>query len=129
MTKLVIRQAPFLCVLLIFSCACGIFAEFCPNVKNDPAIDAFFYRISTCRHIPLPESFFAQPMTVCDVLGFLDKVDSLGKAGRLSSSEVSDAYDLQKQLSSEYGLFSWKSKKQDSHVNVRLALLDTNSAS
>ncbi|MDD5674417.1 MAG: hypothetical protein PHC61_09650, partial [Chitinivibrionales bacterium] len=65
----------------------------------------------------------------CDVLGFLDKVDSLGAAGALSPAEVSDAHDLRRRLSSEYGLFSWKSKSQDARVNVRLALVDTSGAS
>ncbi len=107
----------------------AVLAEYCPNVKNDPSIDAFFYRISSRHHVPLPPSFFAQPMTACDVLGFLDKADSLGRAGRLSTSEVADAGDLRKQVSADYGLFKWKSKWQDAHVNVRLALTDTNSAS
>jgi hypothetical protein len=104
-------------------------ADYCPNVRNDPAIDAFFYRISSRHHVALPSSFFAQPMTVCDVIAFLDKADSLDKAGRLSTSEVADAHDLRRQISSEYGLLSWKSKSQDAHVNVRLALSDTNGAS
>jgi hypothetical protein len=107
----------------------AVFADYCPNVKIDPAIDAFLYRISSRHRVPLPPSFFTQPMTVCDVLGFLDKADSLGMAGKLSTSEASDANDLRKQLSSEYGLLKWKSKSQNAHVNVRLALSDTNSAS
>ena len=123
------KNRPFFIVVFIVSLVAGIRADFCPNVKNDPAIDAFFYRISTRKHIPLPSSFFAQPMTVCEELGFLDKVDSLDKTGALSSTEASDARDLRKQLSSEYGLFSWKSKTQDSHVDARLALIDTNVAS
>ncbi len=112
-------------IVLLFSAI--VLCDYCPNVRNDPTRDEFFYRISTRHGVPLPAAFYAQPMTACDVLGFLDKVDSLGMTGALSLPEISDAKDLRRQISSDYGLLSWKSKTGDSHVNVRLALSDTSS--
>jgi hypothetical protein len=87
------------------------------------------YRIATRYKVALPASFFTQPMTVCDVLGFIDKADSLDRLGKLSLQEVSDAQQLRMRISADDGLFKWKDKARDSRVTIRCALLDTNSAS
>jgi hypothetical protein len=104
-------------------------AEFCPNLRNDPEIDQFIYRIATRYHVAPPASLFSQPMTVCDVLGFVDKTDSLAALGRLSDQEIADARKLRKQISGSSGLYSSENKKKDSRVNVRCDLVDTNSVS
>jgi len=127
-TRLPLAKSAFIgAILSVVFLVVTAFGDYCPNVRTDPSIDAFFYRISSRHKVILPSAFYAQPMTVCDVLGFLDKVDSLGKAGALSMPEMADAKDLRRQISSEYGLVSWKSKSQDAHVNLRLALSDSSS--
>jgi hypothetical protein len=116
-------------VLLALLTGSSVFSEFCPNVRNDAAIDQFIYRISTRYRVAPPASFFAQPMTVCDVLGFIDKADSLGNLGVLSEQERADARMLRTRISGDYGLLKWKDDKKDSRLNVRCDLEDTNSAS
>jgi hypothetical protein len=116
-----------LCVIILFYIPAP--AEFCPALGTDPAVDAFLNRVASRYNVPLPASFFAQPMTVCDVLLFLDKADSLAAAGRLLPAEIFDARMIRKRISADYGLVKWKSSKMDAHVNVRLDLTDSNSAS
>src|SRR5271169_718985 len=116
------------CIFLALFTGSSVFSEFCPNLRNDQNIDQFIYRIATRYHVAPPASLFSQPMTVCDVLGFVDKADSLAALGRLSEQEIADARKLRKQISGSSGLFSLENKKKDSRVNVRCDLVDTNSA-
>jgi hypothetical protein len=121
-------------MLRVLAVAAALFApcawpDFCPAVKNDPSIDAYCYRISSRYAVPLPASFFFQPMTVCDVLSFLDKADSLAAAGRLSAGEAFDGGQLRKRISADYGLVAWKAKKNDARITLRCELLDSNSMS
>ena len=117
----------FLCVILLFCMQAQ--AEFCPALTIDPALDAYLYRIASRYNVPLPASFFSQPMTVCDVLLFLDKADSVGKAGLLSASEQADIRELRRRISPDNALVHWKNKKNDAHVGIRVILADTNAAS
>jgi len=116
-------------VLMMIAVAFSVRAEFCPNVRNDLARDNFIYRIATRYHVPPPASLFNQPMTVCDVLGFIDKVDSLAALGRLSGQEIADARQIRRLVSAEGGIVSWKNRDKDSRLNVRCNLEDTNSVS
>ena len=119
--------ALFLCAIILFCMQAR--AEFCPAMTIDPAIDAFLYRIASRYNVPLPPSFFSQPMTVCDVLQVLDKADSLGTAGLLSASERADISELRRRISPDNALVHWKNKKNDAHVGIRVILADTNAAS
>jgi hypothetical protein len=117
----------FVCAILLFCMKAQ--GEFCPALSVNPAIDAYLYRIASRYNVTLPASFFSQPMTVCDVLLFLDKADSLAAAGRLLPAEIFDAKMIRKRISADYGLAKWKSSKTDAYVNVHLDLIDSNSAS
>ena len=117
-------------LMLLWTCSVffvNSYPEFCPNLRIDPALDNLLLRLSNAHSIPLPRSFFFQPMNVCDVLAFFDKADSLAAAGVLSSAEAFDAAQVRKRISSDYGIYKWK--KGENHVNVRLALSDSNSGS
>jgi hypothetical protein len=116
-------------VLLLIAAVSSVRADFCPNVRNDQARDNFMYRIASRYHVPLPASLFNQPMTVCDVLGFIDKADSLAALGRLTGQEIADAGQIRKRVSAEGGVLSWKNRDKDSRVNVRCDLKDSNSVS
>ncbi|HUI90668.1 MAG TPA: hypothetical protein VLX68_00335 [Chitinivibrionales bacterium] len=104
-----------------------VHAEICPALSVDPAVDAVMYRLATRYALPLPASFFTQPMTVCDVLSFLSKADSLSV--RLSDAEKADIRELRKRISPDNALLHWKNKKHDAQVGVRLVLADTNAGS
>jgi hypothetical protein len=116
-------------IVSVFFISSSAFSEFCPNLRNDGVIDQFVYRIATRYHLPPPASFFSQPMTVCDVLGFIDKADSLGRGGMLSAQETTDARLIRMRISADYSLLHWKDEKRDSRIAVRCNLEDTNSAS
>jgi hypothetical protein len=119
-------------VLVMWVCivACvGSHAAFCPDLRNDKVIDDFLSRISSRYGVALPQSFFFQPMNVCEVLAFLDKVDSLASAGAVSQAEALDSRQLRKRISPEYGLYKWENNQKDSRINVRLSLLDSTSGS
>ena len=68
-------------------------------------------------------------MTLCDVLRFLDKADSLGAAGLLSASERADIRELRRRISPDNALVHWKNKKNDAHAGIRVVLVDTNAMS
>jgi hypothetical protein len=102
-------------------------AEYCPVVKNDPFANQLLYRISCRYRLPLPVSFYSQPTSVCDVLSFLEKADSLAHAGRLSAEETEEVRQLRKMISPQNALLKWTSKQGEKNVNVRLDLLDTSS--
>jgi hypothetical protein len=103
--------------------------EFCPNLRNDAEMDRYIYRLATRYHVPPPASLFSQPMTVCDVLGFLDKADSLARKGLLSPQETADALQIRERISEAAGLLSWQDAKKNSRVSVRCNLEDSNSVS
>jgi hypothetical protein len=120
----------FLIIFFFFLLICYkfSFSEYCPVIPINPAIDDYFYRMSTKYSISLPQAFFSQPMTVCDVFLFLDKIDSLEKLGIISKKEAYDSKILRKRLAKETGFFSFSDKNNKSAFNLRCNFLDTNSA-
>ncbi len=107
----------------------SIRAEYCPNLRNDPVIDRFMYQISSRYTIALPASFFSQPMSVCDVLSFIDKADSLSAVGKLSSEEASDAQQIRKRIQSSSGIVHVKNEKYNSNLSIHCAVIDTDEVS
>jgi hypothetical protein len=74
-------------VLIVFLLIVPALGGYSPSLKSDPALDQFLLRLSNRYGIMLPRSYYSQPMHAAEVLQFLDVVDSLDRAGKLTQQE------------------------------------------
>jgi len=77
------RTARRLFPLVLFTLVCVTRAGYAPNVRLDPGLDRFMYRLCAAHGLRPPASLFSQPMTAADVGAFLSMDDSLDVLGKL----------------------------------------------
>ena len=111
-----------LIVLLLFIPA---FGGYNPALKIDKELDQFILRISNRYNIEVPRSFYSKPMHAAEVMGFLEKVDSLNAAGGLTKQESFRLMHIRKIVSAQRSLFKLKKSKLRTENYVNLSFLGT----
>jgi hypothetical protein len=111
-------------IFLVCLCAFGQ-AEtlYGPNVRPDPAIDALLLRLATRYDVPLPPSFYSQPLRTNEVASFIDRIDSAAANRPLSTQESASVTRLRRRMDPADGLVAWADKNEDIHLGVHLSLL------
>jgi hypothetical protein len=112
-----------LILLLLMLLPSVLLAEYSPNIRLNSDMDALIRRLSTRYAIELPAGMSFQPISVADVRGFLERIDSLGKAGALSQQETFQVQQLRDLFIKPRHVAGWSNGKQDKSCFANISLL------
>lgn len=111
-------------VLFLVALLSGVegIAEYGPNLRWDPEVDRIVYGLAARHGVPLPCSWYLQPMAATDLRRYVALFDSLGQAGALTRRDLWDLTCLRRLSRGDQALLSWAadSATLEAHVHLQL---------